>query len=137
MGNQFYTLVECNQVNWKVWDCCVSSEIWFWADHISWKENIVASKMSRKFSNNSAWKLRSDYILRVINFFSKGWLICFTVETSAICILFTNSRLQIKRSRCICTVLVLTHKGIMIQDRAMGIVIIPLWAALLEFPLIL
>lgn len=56
----------CNKVAHKIWIWCNEKGMWLTVSHIAGKLNIQADLMSRKFNDDTEWKLDSYIFTQVV-----------------------------------------------------------------------
>ena len=51
----------CNKASKQIWLFCIKNKIWLSCSHIPGKQNILADFKSRKFNDQSEWKLNQIF----------------------------------------------------------------------------
>ena len=59
----------CNKVTRKIWEWCMTRNIWLSAAYITSKENFKADRMSRLSHHNSEWELSQNYFDKIVKVF--------------------------------------------------------------------
>ena len=63
--------LKCNQLTKIIWSWCETRSIWLTAAFIPGIENVDADTASRKFNENTEWKLNPNIFASIANKF--GW----------------------------------------------------------------
>ncbi|KAJ8038897.1 hypothetical protein HOLleu_16457 [Holothuria leucospilota] len=133
----------CNKVAKKIWLWCISKQIWLSCSHLPGKQNILADSLSRLTESNSTeWSLRQDVFSRISAVFGKPHIDLFASSLNFKVIKFASWKADPNAfvidaftcnwsdhffyafppfsliSRCLQEIE---------QDKARGILILPLW----------
>lgn len=133
----------CNKVAKKIWLWCISKQIWLSCSHLPGKQNILADSLSRLTESNSTeWSLRQDVFSRISAVFGKPHIDLFASSLNFKVIKFASWKADPNAfvidaftcnwsdhffyafppfsliSRCLQKIE---------QDKARGILILPLW----------
>ena len=61
--------IDCNFVATEIWNWCMNRNIWLTASHLPGSSNVVADRMSRKFSDNTEWMLDKEVFNQIVQEF--------------------------------------------------------------------
>lgn len=61
----------CNDLASQIWTWCIDRSIWLLAAHIPGVENVVADRKSRKFDDQTEWRLNSNVFNDITRLFGK------------------------------------------------------------------
>lgn len=61
----------CNDIASQIWTWCIDRSIWLLAAHIPGVQNVVADRKSRKFDDQTEWRLNSNVFNDITRLFGK------------------------------------------------------------------